>query len=145
MDELIAISELARRTEVTTSTLRYYDELGLVSPATRVSGHRRYSADAVNTVAIIKLLQEVGFSLAETKIFLSSHNKSLRTWRSLVERKSDELRRKIAAESVALEALEHGLKCPAKHVFDCPNFMTITRGVLTGLDLAEAHAHAHSD
>src|SRR5260370_39538861 len=45
MSEILTIGELARRTGVTTSALRYYDELGLVRPIRRVSGHRRGAGD----------------------------------------------------------------------------------------------------
>jgi len=41
MSEFLTIGELARPTGVTTSALRYYDELGLVRPARHVSGHRQ--------------------------------------------------------------------------------------------------------
>jgi len=65
MSEFLTIGELARRTGVTTSALRYYDELGLVRPSGRISGHRRYALDAVGAVGVVRLLQEAGFTLAE--------------------------------------------------------------------------------
>ena len=47
MSEFLTVGQLSQRTGVTTSALRYYDELGLVRPTRRVSGHRRYTVDAV--------------------------------------------------------------------------------------------------
>jgi hypothetical protein len=76
MSELLTIGELARRTGVTTSALRYYDELGLVQPTRRVSGHRRYAVDAVAAVGVVRFFQEVGFMLAETKRLIASGKRS---------------------------------------------------------------------
>src|SRR5215207_8893321 len=88
MSELLTIAELARRTGVKTSALRYYDELGLVRPTRRVSGHRRYAVDAVAAVAVVRLLQEVGFTLAETKRLMDCRKRSPVAWRSVAVRKS---------------------------------------------------------
>ena len=76
MSEFLTIGELARRTGVTTSALRYYDERGLVRPAGRVSGHRRYAVEAVAAVGVVRLLQEVGFTLAESKRLTASRKRS---------------------------------------------------------------------
>ena len=62
---LLSIGELAERTGVATTALRYYDELGLVRPTARASGRRRYPTSAVMEVGVILFLREVGFSLAE--------------------------------------------------------------------------------
>jgi DNA-binding transcriptional MerR regulator len=63
---LLSIGELAARSGVATTALRYYDELGLVRPVTRSSGHRRYAESAVADVGAILFFSEVGFTLAET-------------------------------------------------------------------------------
>jgi DNA-binding transcriptional MerR regulator len=143
MAESLTIGELAQRTGVTTSTLRYYDELGLVRPTRRVSGHRRYSDDAVTTVGVVRFLQEVGFTLAEAKRLLASRKRSPVAWRALAERKSEELRDRIAREEAARQAIEHSLVCPKDNLFDCPNFWTTVKGVLSGIELADAHSRSH--
>jgi MerR family redox-sensitive transcriptional activator SoxR len=143
MAELFTIGELARRTGVTTSALRYYDELGLVRPTRRVSGHRRYSVNAVAAVGVIRFLQAVGFTLAETKRLIASRQCSPVAWRALAVHKSEELRRRIAREEAAQQAIEHSLVCPRDNFLDCPNFWTTVNGVLSGVELAEAHASAH--
>ena len=143
MSELITIGELARRTGVTASALRYYDELGLVRPSRRVSGHRRYSVDAVAAVGVVRLLQEVGFTLGETNRLLASRNRSPVAWRALAVRKSEELRRRIAREEAARQAIEHSLACPKADLLECPNFWATVTGVLSGVELAEAHAGVH--
>lgn len=144
MDESLTIGELARRTGVTTSALRYYDELRLVRPTRRVSGHRRYGVDAVAAVGAVRFLQEVGFTLAETKRLLSSPKRSPIAWRELAARKSEELRHRIATEEAARQAIEHALACPKDDILDCPNFWATVQGLATGIELADAHASAHA-
>lgn len=144
MAEALAIGELAQRTGVTTSTLRYYDELGLVRPARRVSGQRRYGPDAVATVSAVRFFQEAGFTLAEAKRILASRKRPAGAWRSLAVRKSDELRQRIARDEAALQALEHALACPKDDLLACPNFWSTVQGVLDGAELADAHADVHA-
>lgn len=144
MSEFLTIGELARRTGVTTSALRYYDELGLVRPARRVSGHRRYPVDAVAAVGVVRLLQEAGFTLAETKRLIASRNRSPVAWRVLGVRKFEELRHRIARQEAARQAIEHSLVCPKDDLLGCPKFRATVKGVLSGAGLAEAHAGAHA-
>jgi DNA-binding transcriptional MerR regulator len=143
MADFLTIGELARRTGVTTSALRYYDELGLVRPTGRVSGHRRYTVDAVAEVGAVRFFQEVGFTLAEAKL-VASRKRSPDAWRALALRKSEELRHRIAREEAARQAIEHALVCPKEDILDCPNFWATVKAVLTGVELADAHARAHT-
>src|SRR5262249_52829548 len=70
---LLSIGELAERTGVATTALRYYDQLGLVRPAARESGgRRRYAASAVAEVSVIRFFREVGFTLAEIDSLLGA-------------------------------------------------------------------------
>jgi DNA-binding transcriptional MerR regulator len=63
---MFGIGRLAERTAVPATTLRYYDDLGLVRPVTREAGRRRYDDSAVAQVGAIFVLRDVGFTLAET-------------------------------------------------------------------------------
>jgi DNA-binding transcriptional MerR regulator len=144
MSEFLTIGELARRTGVTTSALRYYDELGLVQPTRRVSGHRRYAVDAVIAVGVVRFFQEVGFTLAETRRLITSRKRSPVAWRALAVRKSEELRHRIEREEAAQQVIEHSLVCPKDNFFDCANFWATVKGVLAGAELADAHSGAHA-
>ncbi len=144
MPESLTIGELARRAGVTTSALRYYDELGLVRPSGRVSGHRRYAVDAVAQIGVVRFLQDVGFTLAETKGLIASRKRSPVSWRALAVRKSAELRLRIAREEAARQAIEHAIGCPEDNLFACPNFWATVKAVASGEELAEAHAGVHS-
>ena len=61
--ENLTISEVTRRTGVPASTLRYYESVGLLPAPARVSGHRRYGAEVLNQLAVIRLAQEAGFTM----------------------------------------------------------------------------------
>jgi DNA-binding transcriptional MerR regulator len=63
-NRLLTIGELARRTGVARSALRYYEEVGLLPTPERISGQRRYPASTVGFVGIILLLRDARFSLA---------------------------------------------------------------------------------
>jgi DNA-binding transcriptional MerR regulator len=63
---LLKIGELAKHTQVEVSTLRHYENLGLLQPVQRSSsGYRYYSAESIQRVDFIKKAQIVGFSLSE--------------------------------------------------------------------------------
>jgi DNA-binding transcriptional MerR regulator len=92
-DDLLTIGELGRRTGVATSALRYYDELGLLRPAVRVSGHRRYAPDAVGVVGAVLFLRDVGFTLDEIRSLMAARAESPRSWRELARPQDRRARR----------------------------------------------------
>ena len=138
---LLSIGELAERSGVATTALRYYDELGLVRPATRSSGRRRYAESAVAEVGAILFFREVGFSLAEISSFLTARDG--RSRQEIVARKLAELTEQQHRIEVAREALAHGQRCPAGDPMRCSRFWTIIGGQLRGLSLEESHARVH--
>ena len=66
------IGEIARRTGVATSALRFYEEHGLIHSERNPAGHRRYHADVMRRVSFIRTAQRVGLSLDEIGEALSS-------------------------------------------------------------------------
>jgi DNA-binding transcriptional MerR regulator len=140
-DDLLTIGELSRRTDVATSALRYYEELGLLRPAARVSGHRRYPPDAVGVVGAILFLRDVGFTLDEIRRLMAARSKSPRAWRDLARRKLEELDARIAEAQAARVAVEHALACPHEDIVACPNFQEVVRLRLAGTPLRQIHTH----
>ena len=137
---LLSIGELSERSGVPTTTLRYYDERGLVRPAARAAGRRRYAASAVRDVGVILFLREIGFSLAEIGRLVAGDRDCLP---ELIDHKLAELTEQQHRIEVARTALEHGLRCPAGEPLKCPRFWSIIEGRLQGLSLEESHARAH--
>jgi MerR family redox-sensitive transcriptional activator SoxR len=71
MEEELTIGEVARRTGVATSALRYYEDRGLISSMRTDGNQRRYARSVIRTVSIIRAAQEVGLTLAEISDALS--------------------------------------------------------------------------
>ena len=138
---LLSIGELAERTGVAPTALRYYDELGLVRPALRESGQRRYAPTAVAQVGVILLFREVGFSLAEIGSLTAAGDRQ--SHRELIDRKLAELSEQQHRLDVTRALLEHGRRCPADAHTECPQFWSIVEGQLRGLSLEESHAQVH--
>ena len=145
MSELLTIGELASRTGVATSALRYWEDLGLLPAPGRVSGQRRYPPSAVGLVGVILALRNVGFTLREIKAFIASRSLAAAGWRELYQRKLTELDQRIAQAQVARTAIAHGLACPHKDIFECSNFASGVAALLAGCSLEEAHEVAHSN
>jgi DNA-binding transcriptional MerR regulator len=137
---LLSIGELSERTGVSTTALRYYDELGLVRPAARAAGRRRYAPSAVRDVSLIVFLREIGFSLAEIERFMAGERQSRQ---EVIDHKLAELAEQQHRIEVARTALEHGRQCPASDPMKCPRFWSIIEGRLRGLSVEESHARAH--
>ena len=137
---LLSIGELSERTGVPTSALRYYDELGLVRPAARAAGRRRYAASAVRDVGLILFFRELGFSLAEIGRFLAGERQSQR---DMIDHKLAELAEKQHRIEVARTALEHGRNCPANEPMKCSRFWSIIEAGQRGHSAEVSHARAH--
>jgi MerR family redox-sensitive transcriptional activator SoxR len=65
MDDLLTIGEVARRSGVASSALRFYEERGLIESERAGSGHRRYRRAVLRRIAFIVFAQRVGLTLGE--------------------------------------------------------------------------------
>src|SRR5579859_1271857 len=137
---LLSIGELSVRTGVPASTLRYYDELGLVRPAERSAGRRRYAESAVRDVGVIVFFREIGFSLTEIGSFITGERQGRR---ELIDHKLAELATQQHRIEVARAALEHGRRCPASEPMQCSRFWSIIEARMAGLSVEESHEQAH--
>ena len=124
------IGELARRSGAATSTLRYYERIGLLSPAERAGGRRHYTASSAERVALIRLYQDAGFTLAEIGRMLAARSQGRRGWGDLAERKIAELDARIADAQQAKKLIQHALECPHRDLLTCPRFRTALQAQL---------------
>jgi DNA-binding transcriptional MerR regulator len=139
--ELMTIGELANRTGVAASALRYWEDLGLLPPPERVSGQRRYPRSAVARVGLVVLLRDVGFTLVEAKAMIAARSLPGDDWRVLAERKITELDRRIAHAEAAREAIAHAICCPCEDILECPTFTGVVAARLSGTPFDQAHSH----
>src|SRR6476469_5748422 len=70
--ELLAIGEVAERTGVSVSALRFYEAEGMVAPIRSAGGQRRFPRDALRRVAFIRVAQRVGLTLDEIRAALAT-------------------------------------------------------------------------
>jgi MerR family redox-sensitive transcriptional activator SoxR len=119
---LLSIGEVARRTGIRTSALRYYEEAGILPTPARVSGRRRYDPDVIRRVDVLRFAQQAGFTLQEIKTLF--HGFGAETplsarWQSLARAKLQELDLLAKRIRRMRRALELGLKCGCVRVEDC--------------------------
>jgi MerR family redox-sensitive transcriptional activator SoxR len=115
MDEL-TIGEVAELTGLQTSTLRYYESIGILPPPHRMSGQRRYSRDVLQIMAVIQLAKEANFTLPEIKALLYDYSQQSRPsdrWKELARRKLREVDEMIARAQDLKQLLEEGLESDA--------------------------------
>lgn len=112
------IADVARRTGVPASTLRYYANKGLL---TSLAGHgqrRQFPADTPERLALIALGQAAGFSLDEVAAMLDEQ----RVDRALLLVKADELEQRIKRLQAMSKGLRHAAACPEENHLQCPTF-----------------------
>lgn len=116
------IGELASRSGVNASAIRYYEKLGLLSPADRVNSQRRYSSDALDRVLLIRFAGEMDFTLAEIKLFLNGFNQDTPVsarWRKLTTSKIAELQQRLAQTQRLLDFLKRLQHCRCVQLHQC--------------------------
>jgi MerR family transcriptional regulator, redox-sensitive transcriptional activator SoxR len=109
MSDLLPIGEVARRSGVAASALRFYEQLGLISSERANSGHRRYPRPVLRRIAFIVFAQRIGLSLEEIGIELAKlpphHAPTRRDWSQLSATWTSRIEDRIAE----LERLKLGL------------------------------------
>lgn len=121
MDEL-TIGEVARRAGLRTSAIRYYESIGVLPEPNRVNGRRRYTGEVVDTLAVVRAAQGVGFSVAEIKVLLSGFEAgtpaSIR-WQALAGRKLAEVEAQIEHLYTVQKMLGKALECNCLDLSEC--------------------------
>jgi redox-sensitive transcriptional activator SoxR len=118
----LSIGEVARRTGVPASALRYYEQEGLLPPAPRTGGRRRYGEREVQMVEVLRFAQLAGFTLLEIKkLFHGFEAKAPlgARWRALAQVKLRELDELQARVLQMRRAIEQGLACGCMRIEDC--------------------------
>jgi MerR family redox-sensitive transcriptional activator SoxR len=123
------IGELARGTGLKPSAIRYYERLGLLSAPLRSGGQRRYSPDAHNRVLLIRFASDMGFTLAEIKLFLNGLRSDAPVgarWKKLANRKIQEVDATIKRAHRLKSLLEHLLQCRCASLQICVQRLSLS-------------------
>ena len=120
--ETLSIGEVAARAGVAASTIRYYERIGLLPRAPRLKGRRRYAADIVEALALVRLGQAAGFTLAELREIAASSElprDGTGGWQAIFRHKLAEVRGTIARLAAAEQLLAVALECDCADVTSC--------------------------
>src|SRR5580765_6470510 len=109
MKEVLTIGEVAERSGVATSGLRFYEDEGLIPSERNDSGQRRYPRAVIRVVAFIVFAQKVGLSLDEIRVELAKLPRHRVPERSDWAKLAGEWKRRIRTRIAELERLEAGL------------------------------------
>ena len=109
MADLLTITEVARRSGVASSALRFYEARGLIRSERAGSGHRRYQRAALRRIAFIVFAQKMGLSLDEVAVELAKLPDNHVPHRTDWARLSSSWTRKIDERIAELERLRAGL------------------------------------
>lgn len=115
------IAQVARRTGVAASTLRYYEEKGLIASVGRQGLRRLFAADVLDQLALIALAQTAGFSLDEIRSMFSPDGQA-HIDRRMLAAKADEIDRTVQRLQAVSKSLRHAAVCPAPSHLQCPTF-----------------------
>jgi len=90
----LSISQVARQFGLRPSALRYYEQIGILPPADRVAGRRRYDAASLRRLAVIQRARDAGFALVDIRELFSGFRPGVpasQRWREVSQRKLAEL------------------------------------------------------
>lgn len=125
------IAEVAKRSGVPASTLRFYEEKGLIASVGRNGLRRRFAPGVLDQLALIALGRAAGFSLDEIGSMFSPEGRPSIDRRMLVA-KADEIDSAIRRLRAMSNGLRHAAACPAPSHAQCPTFRRLLRAAAAG-------------
>jgi DNA-binding transcriptional MerR regulator len=115
------IAEVSRQAGVPASTLRFYEEIGLIASIGRRGLRRQFDARVLERLALIALGRAAGFSLEEIAKTFASGGRP-RIDRDALAAKADELDQRIRKLTAMRDGLRQAAVCPAPSHMECPPF-----------------------
>ncbi|MEW2911215.1 helix-turn-helix domain-containing protein [Leisingera sp. JC11] len=124
--KLLDIGEVAERSGVAPSALRYYEDLGLITSAGRKGLRRQFGPETLLQLSLITLGKAAGFSLQEIAgMFGRDGQPDLP--RDQLHARADALEAQIRELTALKDALRHVADCPAPSHLECPKFQKLLR------------------
>lgn len=126
------IGELAARSGLNASAIRYYEKIGLLAAPQRSSGQRRYASDTLHRVLLIRFAGDMGFTLGEIRLFLSGLRENAPVdprWRKLAQRKIAEVELSIQRSRRLKSLLQHLLHCRCASLQVCVHRLSLSSGL----------------
>ena len=120
------IGELATRTGLAASAIRYYEAQGLLRPAARQAGRRVFDETAPAQLEVVRLAAETGFTLAEIRQLVTEFGEN--RWRRLAERKIVEIREAAERLRTMEDLLARLVRCACPDIEYCGRALQRVRG-----------------
>lgn len=136
------IAEVAKRTGIPASTLRYYEKKGLIASVDRQGIRRRFAPGVLDQLALIALGQAAGLSLDEIGSMLSPGGGAAID-RQLLAAKADEIDRTVRQLRAVSRGLRHAAACGAPSHAECPTFQRLLRAAASGALATRRQGKAH--
>jgi len=125
------IAEVSKRSGVPASTLRFYEEKGLIASTGREGLRRRFAPRVLDQLALIALGQAAGFSLDEIGAMFTPTGKPSID-RRMLSAKADDLDATIRRLKAMSDGLRHAAACPAPSHAECPTFQRLLKAAAAG-------------
>lgn len=135
------ITEVARRSGVAASTLRFYERKQLIRSVGRSGLRRVFPDDVLERLALIALGQAAGFSLDEIARVFAPEGRP-RIDREMLAAKADELDAAIRRMRAMRDGLRHAAACRAASHMACPTFRRLLRAAASGALGTRTHRRA---
>jgi DNA-binding transcriptional MerR regulator len=127
----VDIAEVARKSGIPASTLRFYEAKGLISSIGRRGLRRLFDPGVLERLALIAVGRSAGFSLDEIALMVTPQGRP-RIDRRMLAAKAEELDQTIHKLITMRDGLRHAANCPAPSHLECPKFRSILQAVQTG-------------
>ena len=124
--KVMDIAAVAKSTGLPASTLRHYEEKGLIASVGRSGLRRTFDARVLERLAFIALGRSAGFSLDEVRAMFPT-NGGARIDRAMLARRADEIDATIRRLGAIRNGLRHAAACPAPSHLECPTFQRMLR------------------
>ena len=131
------IAEVARRSGLPASTLRFYEERGLIASIGRHGLRRVFDAGVLERLALIALGRSAGFSLDDIARMFATDGRP-RIDRRMLATKARELDVAIRRLGAMRDGLRHAAACPAPSHMECPTFRRLLKGAASGTTTARS-------
>ena len=125
------IADVAKRTGVPASTLRFYERKGLISSTSPPGARRQFAPTVLDQLAVIALGQAGGLSLDEIHAMLSPQGEPL-VDRQVLAAKADEIDATIRQLQAISRGLRHAAACSAPSHAECPTFQRLLKAAAAG-------------
>jgi len=129
--ESLDISELAKRSGLPASALRYYEEKGLIASVGRRGLRRVFGPGTLDRLSLVALGRVAGFSLDEIARMFTVKGRT-RIDRKLLAAKAEDLDHTIRRMIAMRNGLRHAAACPAPSHMECPTFRRLMKDALAG-------------